>query len=61
MNCDNYEPITLEALAKNAGVTEEEAKQFIDDEFGSYENYVRACLARRPLDKKLSELVAESN
>ncbi len=57
--CDDYTPINLQELADQAGVTIEEVTAFMDEEFGGYAEYIRACHNEKALDKELSRLTGD--
>lgn len=57
----NKEPIDIRVLAKSAGVSIERALEFMDEVFGGYANYVRACddVHSNTLETKLEMLQKE--
>lgn len=54
--CGDYTPISLQTLADQAGITIGEVTAFMDEEFGGYTEYVRACHNEQALDEKLFHL-----
>ncbi len=58
--CDNYTPINLQTLADQAGLTIGEVTTFMDEEFGGYAEYIRACHNEQALDEELSRLTSDA-
>ena len=55
---ENWEPITIEALAKSSGVDADIIESYFDEEFGGYDNYVQMCKDKSLLEK-MDEIVAK--